>query len=1466
MSDDGHRLGWKLGGRNQVLPDNFVQTDGHEVIVFLMPFDYMHVSPTSFSDFDQQRRTPSAYEAILQLIIHAAHRIDLKCTTSNDNSQRQKDEHPVNIYFETVMYDADYERPEDASVRERRFVREHLRRLLRDAELFEGSTARLESARVRAMRFMRDLDDREVFGVRIFVFSREPSVTVSTYMASILMENFSRSQKAAENPGLKFEDRSHQQRVKMSGGADDLPALTDKTEVFRRIPNMHEWATVVGMYTQNARLAEDTFYRSQMLQTREPFESARNVLHPSGVFDLVKHFERVALDQRIDARQRDIAFYVRDNRRRTFPYPSAVLMLDPAHMSITNLRRLYVPSYQKRMVEPARDTSLAATLALLKAHNAAQRELAEDEGREVDDDLLVNAVDNIEIAGHESDDEPGGVFFESPEEAERANVDGEAAAAADDGDGAEEGEEEVAFDPEKLLASIEWRDPAQRRLERQYTATQTGSGAPKQETHRMRDRFYGEMRPAISAIPERKDRARMRAKMQMSAIAEYESKCMSPSSDVSKAARQINLWASLVSQPGAPGLRFLRDYRFRDAGSSKPGAERPPLSFFGNTMVGLFDDFENVLCTYTAHSVIWLTFITGWNSFRYVLGLRGHLLLYGPPQSSKSFPLDQYQNISIPGTFLETTSTSERSGDVDENHNDLTMLFHEMELGSISGGSGSSAKAGGGHNNKSGGAQAGSGACDQMKNVMTSGIQSRLVCDISGADGKRTTRRVISEKQQAYIMCTNALADDLDPAFLSRAVAVLQVERARADGVTVGDKQADMAERRDDADSELYRLRHDLRLVQCITYHVEKLIKIGILVEPTLVAFQHIYSTYKATLETQFGIRLKRRQHKKVKIYVREHVVINAVLWLYTAPTSPCFGKEFSIYHMPLLEPMLKDTSEIVFFVMDLLRDMFIDPVKRAVRMALRERVLPELFEKQRAAARSEYQVAESARNRVLPLAMFRPTLGHERDRGFDIFQRALGQKTLRSVPGVVGADQRAAIQRMPGAGAAAAAAAAGGNAEKGSQDAAVLAMRSDKYDTNYVHFGATLNEVAHMVAKETDCLPELSEPLSVAAVRQELEAMLGQRVFAPRYQMQPNGERYPPVRPVANGARRAAVAAAKKIGPKYEFAIHSELVFGEVGDPHEQAIRSCVSAYSRTARYVAGRPPQEDLPFVLNVRNIEPSNGTHEARKRTSSGTDKIPMIGTSLDKMSTGKRLQKLGIRDTAANRRRFDPEVDALVMVHEHKHVVDNPIHYPLDPLVEAQKRLEAKKRARDFNARANQADVQARVRTGEIELAGMPADEDDDDEAEDDPYRKYDQLLEQRATEAEVNQKPSFAVDKPITDYLEPERDLRGRPVDVFGPLLRAFGSKKDADDADDDDDEDGDHNDKQKASELEFALPPAKSAAVATKAAADAPLKKACVDATSSGDDEDDDDALLESDELLLDTPAVLVDPFEGRVC
>ena len=81
----------------------------------------------------------------------------------------------------------------------------------------------------------------------------------------------------------------------------------------------------------------------------------------------------------------------------------------------------------------------------------------------------------------------------------------------------------------------------------------------------------------------------------------------------------------------------------------------------------------------------------------------------------------------------------------------------------------------------------------------------------------------------------------------------------------------------------------------------------------------------------------------------------------------------------------------------------------------------------------------------------------------------------------------------------------------------------------------------------------------------------------------------YPPV-VVDDDSPEQSYDAMKTYGSHSGIFIHVSLVFGNEIDPHEEAIQSCINAYTPFARYVSALPHDGTTPHVLKVRDVRPS------------------------------------------------------------------------------------------------------------------------------------------------------------------------------------------------------------------------------------------------------------------------------------
>lgn len=464
------------------------------------------------------------------------------------------------------------------------------------------------------------------------------------------------------------------------------------------------------------------------------------------------------------------------------------------------------------------------------------------------------------------------------------------------------------------LMNGDYGDAKQMELAKTLTTGTEEGGPNRTDYHIMRARVFHGACKIIASLEKEVPRTKARLRMQFAAMEEYRSKCCSSVSNISDPMKAMMVWMEGVKRVDKAAYRCILKF------------VEPTLSLFAHSKFRLAQGLDEFECIFTAHTEIMMALACAKTAYYYVFELRLNPLLYGPAGSSKSEVLQKLVDLFIKGTVEAVTSESTHAGDTEDNENDVVRVMHELPA------SMASKKASDDH------------VLESLKNHMTAGILTRNVLDIDPITHKRSKMRITSEKQIAFCAATNMDESMLDKAVKDRFILIHQVKKLRPD-CTIAQKMAQRANMAID----VQRMREDflfnLQLDQFLYANTEKCLMIGILTRPSIVCTPIILARYMEVLESRFGIKCDRRLTYKVITAARVHTIEAAITWLYQSPLSPCYGREFDMWHLLVLEPWLKDTEEIAMYAIDDLRAQFFDPDQEQFFHALREWVLPKHLE-----------------------------------------------------------------------------------------------------------------------------------------------------------------------------------------------------------------------------------------------------------------------------------------------------------------------------------------------------------------------------------------------------------------------------------------------------------------------------------------------------------------------------------------
>lgn len=1390
---------YNLRMNRDVLPENFCIPQCKEVLVLNIPNERFSHSAFTFGEFDELLPGAQQMRSILHLALRSAMQLigpRLNPTGSNDSTHSG---FPIDVCLEPIFEDLHYKHEPTANEHQRARVMEMMKTAYRDEQLFVEAAAgnvHRDDELVNS-RFLRGMRERRVIGWRLWFFVRESTASLAKAIVAQLSLQFNAQMEKESSTRPMGEQPEFQRRMKNNNG-NQQAALSDKSQIGPTDQNWHIDSPValldhIAVYSGDTRLGPTGEDRSLALDSKTPFSNECNILYPGKVFSPEALFKRIAKDERIDLRQRDSKCYYKEGGKEyKFPYNTSVVRLDPSQIPLPVFMQMYLPTYQYKHIEPLFAPYVPATVP-------DNDEMYDDDGESLDDLDIVNdrvaAVtlgDRDDVSDSTVNGELGGGGGEAVAEAiihvvqnstnaksrrqseldarvrRRQQEDEEQAAADDDDDDDIADKErdrngavrrpmppqgtieitplvplphqvrtaaEAKRDAENMLLMMRFAVSKKPNEDALCAVGRNEGGLRKQQTHVLRQTYFHGVFPRVMSIPEREVRARAFAQAQIKAIDSYASSCTSPFSNVSPAHKAIN--RSLEDRRSRNQLHFLGDYTYFD--------ER--MSFFATQMARDFRAYEDVMNIHTAHVEAHLTLLVAYGAYQYRLGLRNHLLFYGEAGVTKSFVAELPNIYFINKTVTVVTSTSDRAGDIDDNDNDRVMIWHEMPLDKITGGSGS------GKHGRTGGK--GTDQCDNFKMILSEGRSNRQVLQIQG-DGRRLNVEMYSEKQQAYIMCTNAYNGVLDPAAADRVTAIHQTLRNRADGESMAEKQfkSMMASSHEKTKREA-PLMADLQLMQIILNDVEKLIMLGALPKPSLRAYQYIWRTYANTLKDNYAISLPPRNILKAEGFLRIQVLRNAIRWLYCSPTSRFYRQQYNVYHLLMLAPMMKDSAEQVFCMLDLLREQALEPMQKAILHAVREKFGKERIEEARKLAAKEWRGAPNLMALPLPAAfgapsMFNgngvgrgnPTMIGNRgaaDRHADNFgahqvaagiplpeesyvkksghlaaakngypgERSVASSVLfaqKHQPRRVALDESEADVRPP----TAVGAAVAGSIRTPAQVEEMLT-----YD--YLWFDKNLSGMAEHIQKFT--LGDVNgRDFDVKKLTDRFFALSHITIMAPPYVRNPDLSS-PNIAIPKAGAPHLPMRMFWNDVANNRLGVHASLVFGAYVDPHTAAIQSCFNSHIVPGHYISGRPLSDALTYLLEMREIKAHKGValdlastkvgalYDTRGNKAAEADAgsrhvaAVLMGT-YDEASARSALEAISMPCDKYSIAPYLDTVDRELALEMPEARAAKMITYPEDEIEQARKRLITRNIAHELAHKMTIADVEQRVASGEL----------------------------------------------------------------------------------------------------------------------------------------------------------------------
>lgn len=975
-SDQGIDIRYRLWNAHTLLPEKYVgQLENRKAYMLVINKADMGGSARAFDMFDRTRAVCGHIASLLQFMLRTVELVLAEHSAIKKDEQGQGGNegkpYPIEMFLETVV-----ESVESARMHQRQANVTNIRdSVLRN--YFHVDPTNLSSSVALPNRrdgnaiespLLQDAKDRDVLQYRLWILV-DNHVDFPLKMQQVLQLAIAEKAKYTTATTLSVDNKALREHAKNNAGAPS--AATGQFELINILRPNELWAAIDStpamLNALYAYVGDNTLLneriRAEAMSTVKPLSHIENPFYLGAIFLAEQQF--INVDPRIDRQQANWQLYsvsqqqANEQTKTYLHFPSRFrVLVVPSELHNMRFIHRYTPDYQRwnaqdrllhaqlqhaqKTIASARPTSKSAQSASSAqvSARAVARKAIQSRGLVVDDpsefgddddedDAPVNV--NIQLAGGAGDERrseldqrkraledllKSGTLSEQQSSiaAAKLSLAQKSVSQIYQRDNNISAAERAAVN--SLVLDSRYIDP---RVHVQKVAIERAqSGNLLVSTMNTMSAYYKERRAHIDQLPNLRDRVIELTKLQKEAFRAYETSCTSQLSDVSNVGCTINAFLhDAIDKQEA----YFTPMLFFDA----------ELSVFAHMMISEITTQDQIYHTHTMHLLQLALIVALFDAYRVAHSLKFNPMLCGPPEIGKSRVIEHGQARAIPGTVNVTGRWTANAMSVDENHNDECVCFHETPrpwlLDPLL--ATSKDKQGGGAGN---GADASSH--EQFKAVLTSMVH-RTESNEKNPDGSFRVKTRISEQMRTYVMCSNLPKAMIAEAMTSRAFTVELAIKMRRDA-TLGDKGLDESNQSRDLKGLRRRCDWEFRLLQSLFYHVEKLIFVGALTEPTLTTYMIYVPIFRDVFENQFSINVPIRSLIKMEILVRHMVIRRAIFMLYCTPNAPFRNQTVSLEHLLHLDGLLYDDPEILFWVFDFMRSQYINPYFAVVARALR--------------------------------------------------------------------------------------------------------------------------------------------------------------------------------------------------------------------------------------------------------------------------------------------------------------------------------------------------------------------------------------------------------------------------------------------------------------------------------------------------------------------------------------------------
>jgi len=684
------------------------------------------------------------------------------------------------------------------------------------------------------------------------------------------------------------------------GNANSNDTLGVKNSLWQKVQPDEKWKLIhsVDNYAMKCDLISGgrIYYSNprmnHVLSRACPIWKNDNALHPSNIYGLVNCFQRASID--CCDEQKDLQNYWDGERRRfKLPFPDCALRIDfQKDFCVPTLMRKYLPDYQLRELEKDIDYEQFQSTRAMHQDDVFASDYDDDD----EDVYHPKTLDNPSIQLEERDKtlaaihkQLGGNVWVPTRNVNKAP---------------------------KMNANSLARNPYEDRdmfIDQVLNPIGRSGGRRPTSLHDLYDKKVNFFKVFNNKKEERTWKHREYSNYRKQAFRQYIMRCCDAKSNISGPGKAIAAW---WNQRVLRGDTVISRYR--------PLIDKE-MTVFGSFVARRMQMYESLVFVSTSHSTLFLLNMARLDAYRHEFNLHLNVIMCGDAATSKSYALDEVENMSIRPTITKLTDETARARASDTHNNDEIVFFHEMPNGFLRT-----------PKNDQDSKEA------QFKERLTSGLVT-LKAFHEMDNGIRESRVVKSENIGVVLGNTNDTKSIASEAIATRFVWITCSKKVRKNR-----RVQDLSKASKDLSDENLRHREqvyeDHKIEQFLHYHIEKFIMIGVLRDVSMTAFNTLIRVIRECLEDKFNLTIETRVTHQMRLLARKLSISLAIERMFHGnpdnpdnPSNKYVGKPFELKHLLDIDVHLHDTEEIAMFVVELMRNQFTDTDSDKVLRAIKE-------------------------------------------------------------------------------------------------------------------------------------------------------------------------------------------------------------------------------------------------------------------------------------------------------------------------------------------------------------------------------------------------------------------------------------------------------------------------------------------------------------------------------------------------